>query len=615
MGLPDVKISCAGKPMPDEVEVVELEVRLEINRVPQASLTLLDGSLPEGRFALSEESLFAPGTRVRIALGYLPDGAAPMPVFEGIVTRHAVAATAEGCRLRVELSDPAIQMTRRRRSAVYNEAKDREVMRKLIQGAGLRAGKLAITPITHPALVQYNVSDWDFILARADVLGLAITVSLGQVSILPLSLGPTTRVLNLGLDDTRELELELDGAQQWATLKTMGWDPATLKPSQPVMAKSPDLRIGDQSDQELARAVEAPDASLIHGAPAAPKELGSWGDARLGKQRWSLLRGSVVVDGDAALKPLSTVDIQGVGKRFNGKALVSGVTHTLNSEGWCTRLTLGVGPECFARSPEMEEMPAAGLLPPATGLQIATVEALGDDPKGESRVRVRLAVMGGGAQGELWARLLTPDAGPKRGFVFRPEVGDEVLVGFLNDDPRQPLILGSLFGGAHKPPKPVDTAAKDNPVRAIVSRAGTRVVFDDHTPALLLETTASGDTDGTYKNRISINEKDKTITIEDQHNNKILLSDKGIALSSEKDIQLTAKGQVKIKGEQGVGLEGNNISLKGQQVELAGQSKVGVKGAQVELAADATLKLKGVAQTSVASDALVDIQATLVKIN
>jgi uncharacterized protein involved in type VI secretion and phage assembly len=487
-------------------------------------------------------------------------------------------------------------------------------MRKLIQAAGLRVGRIAPTPITHPELVQFDVSDWDFLVSRADMLGLAIRVSKGSVSALPLDLGTPARVLDHGLDDTRELELELDGAQQWSSLSVSSWDAATLKRGQPVRAKAKPMRIGNQNDQRLAKAVGAPAATLFHGAPTAPQELQSWADARLGKLRRSLLKGAATVDGNARLKPLDTVEIKGVGTRFNGPVLVSGVTHTWNSDGWNTHLRLGVSPTCFARSPDLMEMPASGLLPAVNGLQIATVHSLDEDPKGELRVRVRLPHMGGG-RAELWARLLAPDAGAKRGFVFRPEVGDEVVLGFLNDDPRQPLILGALFGGKNKPPKPAQSPDKNNNLRAIVSRAGTRIVFDDEAPALRLETTASGNADGSYKNRISINEKEKTITIEDQHKNKILLSDNGIALSSENDIQLSAKGEVKIEGKKAVQVEGNKTTLKAQQLEAKGDSKVSVKGAQVEVSADATLTLKGGAKTALGADAMVEIKGGLVKIN
>ncbi|MEB3362416.1 MAG: type VI secretion system tip protein VgrG [Synechococcaceae cyanobacterium] len=614
-GLPDVRISCDGRPLPDLFEVLDLQIHLEINRVPQASITLLDGSLIGEGFPLSDDRLFAPGAIVRIALGYQGGGPAATPVFEGQVTRHAVTANAEGCRLRVELSDKAIQMTRLRRSAVYRNSKDAEVMHRLIQEAGLRVGTIASTPISHPELVQFNASDWDFLVARADVLGLAVRVNRGVVSVEKLALGEATRTLHLGLDDTRDLELELDGAQQCRSLSATGWDRSKLRPSQPVKAKGPALRIGAQNDQELAEALESPRATLIHAVPTAPRELQSWADARLAKSRWSLLRGSGWVDGDARLKPLDTVQIQGVGARFDGKALVSGVTHSFNSDGWTTRLILGLSAENFARTPDLLDMPAAGLLPAATGLQIATVQSLENDPAGELRVRVSLPHLADSAQELLWARPLSPDAGAKRGFVFRPEVGDEVVIGFLNDDPRHPVILGALFGSKNKPPKPVQSPDQKNNLRAIVSRAGTRIVFDDDIPALRLETTASGSADGDSKNRIIINEKEKTITIEDQHNNTILLSDAGIRLNTEKDIALTAEGSVTIKGKNGIQIEGNKASLKGQKLELEGQSQVSVKGAQVELTANTVLNLKGGAQTSLTSDGMLEVKGALVKIN
>ena len=254
-------------------------------------------------------------------------------------------------------------------------------------------------------------------------------------------------------------------------------------------------------------------------------------------------------------------------------------------------------------------------LPAVSGLQIATVQSLRLDPDKELRVEVLLPQLGESSAGRLWARLLTPDAGHGRGFVFRPEPGDEVVIGFLNEDPLQPLILGALFGSKNKPPQPVQTPSDKNDLRALVSRAGSRIVFDDETPALVIETTASGHAGGSYTNRISINEKDKTILIEDQFKNSIRLSDQGIVISSDKDIQLAAKGTVKIKGEGGLQLEGAKTTVKGQQLELTGQSQLNLKGAQVQVAADAQLSLKGGAQTSVNSDGMLAIKGSLVTIN
>jgi Rhs element Vgr protein len=615
MALPDIKISCDGRPLPAELEVLDLEIQLELNRIPQASLTLLDGNVAERCFEVSDGALFKPGSRISIALGYQGGGPAPETIFEGIVTRHAVSAGSEGLRLKVNLRDRAITMTRSRHSRVFAQKSDAEVMRQLISQANLKVGRLARTPITHPELVQFNVSDWDFIVCRSDVLGLAIRVQSGEISALPLALGAPKRILDFGLDDTRELELELDGAQQWASLKVQSWDRANLAPTDPVKANPANLQIGNQTDTFLAEAVEASAATLLHGAPTAPAELQSWADARLLRSRLSLLRGTAVVDGGADLKPLDTVEIKGVGQRFNGKALVSGVTHTIDGDGWRSQLRLGLSADWFARTAELAEVPAAGLLPPAIGLQIATVASLAEDPDGELRVQVKLLQMAPD-QALQWARPLSPDAGAGRGFVFRPEVGDEVVIGFLNDDPRQPLILGALFGSKNKPPQPVQSPDKTNPLRAIVSRAGSRIVFDDKTPALHIETTAAGEASGEYKNKISLDEKAKTITIEDQHNNKIELSDKGISLTSDKDITLSAKGNIKIESQAKLDLQGQaKASLQATEVEVVAKSKFSAKAAQVDLAADATFAAQGGAQAKLGSNAMVEIKAALVKIN
>ena len=51
-----------------------------------------------------------------------------------------------------------------------------------------------------------------------------------------------------------------------------------------------------------------------------------------------------------------------------------------------------------------------------------------------------------------WVRVATPWAGAARGWVSVPRMGDEVVVDFLEGDPDCPLITGSVYNGAQKPP-------------------------------------------------------------------------------------------------------------------------------------------------------------------
>lgn len=54
-----------------------------------------------------------------------------------------------------------------------------------------------------------------------------------------------------------------------------------------------------------------------------------------------------------------------------------------------------------------------------------------------------------------WVRVSTPWAGNKWGSVTIPRVGQEVVVTFVNGDPDEPLVIGSVYNSAHMPPYPL----------------------------------------------------------------------------------------------------------------------------------------------------------------
>jgi len=141
----------------------------------------------------------------------------------------------------------------------------------------------------------------------------------------------------------------------------------------------------------------------------------------------------------------------------------------------------------------------------------------------------------------VWARLASPDAGKGRGFFFRPETGDEVVVGFFNADPRQPVILGALYSSKHGPPSGFSKLTKDNFKKGIVTKGGTRIAFTDDKKASVIVETAD-------KNTILLDDDKALIAISDKHGNKITMDKDGIKLVSAKDLNLEAPGNVVIKG-------------------------------------------------------------------
>ena len=99
----------------------------------------------------------------------------------------------------------------------------------------------------------------------------------------------------------------------------------------------------------------------------------------------------------------------------------------------------------------IKALPSPKVRMPLAETQMATVLS-NADPDGKGRVRVRMNWQTDGMQ-TGWVRVMTPDGGSSsdvksnRGFVFIPEVGDQVLLGFRHGDPARPYVLGSLFNG------------------------------------------------------------------------------------------------------------------------------------------------------------------------
>jgi uncharacterized protein involved in type VI secretion and phage assembly len=123
------------------------------------------------------------------------------------------------------------------------------------------------------------------------------------------------------------------------------------------------------------------------------------------------------------------------------------------------------------------------------GIIVGVVSDLAD-PERLGRVRVKFPTLED--QESDWARLATPMAGKERGLFLRPEVGDEVLVGFELGDPRRAYVLGSLWN-TPDPPPPDDGKAGDNNWRFLRSRSGHVVKLDDTSGAEKIEITGSDD--------------------------------------------------------------------------------------------------------------------------
>ncbi len=519
-----------------------LDVQHEVNKIPFARIVFVDGDPSQQTFALSSSAHFIPGQEIEIKARYEEDAGTETTIFKGLIVKHGIEADIKGSFLMIELKGKSFKMTTRKKNLVFRDQEETAVFRELIESNGLQPGDLASTQGEHQELVQYYCTDWDFLLTRADVHGLWVHAQQGNISLVnPADIdtsNPDYR-FSFGIDPIFNLHLEINAEKQLDQVNSLAWDIANKALTEPLQATDYSTTVGDLNGTDLAAAVGSGEYQLQNVASLTTEELQAWADSTVRRSRLAMVRGTFSVQGMPTIQLLHTMSIEGIGERFNGNAIISGVRHRFSEDGWITDVQFGLPASRFVEQHPVEELPAGGLLPGVRGLQLGLIDTFEEDPNEQFRVRVKLPALGA-EESSVWARLATPDAGDGRGFFFRPEEGDEVIVGFVNDDPRQAIILGGLFSQVLAPPIEADQVNETNPLKGIFSREGIQVKIDDENKKLQILTAED--------HSITLDQNEEKIAIQDVHGNTITMDSSGIVIKSASDLKIEASGNVEIKG-------------------------------------------------------------------
>jgi uncharacterized protein involved in type VI secretion and phage assembly len=278
------------------------------------------------------------------------------------------------------------------------------------------------------------------------------------------------------------------------------------------------------------------------------------------------------------------IELKGVGERFNGKGFVSGVRHELQEGTWITTVTLGISPDWFTEQLKVEAPLASGLLPGVQGLQIGIVKQINSDPDNELRVKLDLPLVGTAGEG-VWARLGNGYASSGFGSFFYPEVNDEVIVGFFNDDPRYPVILGSLYSSGRAP---AFTPDEQNNTKALVTRTKMKVEFQEDKKIITITTPAN--------NQIVLSDEAKNIKLSDENNNSITLSPSGIEIKSASAITINAATNLSMEAATGASVKVSGGDLAMQALNISNEAQLSYKAqgnASAQLTAAGEVKIQG----------------------
>jgi len=476
--------------------------------------------------------------------------------------------------------DESHRLNRGRISQTYQNVTYSDIATTVAKRAGLTPGQIDATTPVYDWVAQDNTNDWSFLQRLAKEVGYEVVVVDGQLhfrSPTPSADAPAGGDLS-GQDSATQLTmgsnlLRLRGVitsgDQVSEVHVRGWDPkakqsivGTAQAGTSNASSGSGTTPGSLAQvfgSPILTSVDVPYSSQAEADKAAQSLADHVGNG------FAEIHG--VARGNAKLKAGSAISLSLAGDPFDGRYVLTSTRHQLDSDdGYTTafsvtgknqRSLLGLA------SGGTGGTGSGGSSQKIPGVVIAIVTDV-NDPENLARVKVTYPWLSDG-YGSDWVRVAQFGAGPERGAVFLPEVGDEVLVAFDHGDPRLAFVIGSLYNGMDTPPLGdglIDGTSGHVNRRGIVSKDSHMLVFFDG-PSQDGVALMTGD----HGLRVSLNQTNTEIKISSE--GKITISgDADVTVSSQADLTVQAQG---------------TLSLQGTSVSIQGDSQVSVSGGVIKL--------------------------------
>lgn len=505
-----------GTTLDDALNVTKIEVTSRVGEIPSAVIAF---SIPFGGPLRATMEELAPGKNIEIKLGYQQDD---QLVFSGVVTDQSVESEA-GARMMlvVHCQDKTLALDQVPDNQLFSDLTDTEIISAILNERGLPL-EVDNTNLRHQRLSQFQTTDWDFIQARAKANNLLAYAENGKVFVKANAIAsdPDLRLTQ----DQDVLSFKLNTRANDTQAPQIGARNLLLKKKKVALKSDPRSSTARSSDPSVT------------------------------------VTGELTFFGNASPRLNSTIELAGFGAQFNGKQLITGFSHLVESGQWGTTVKIGQLAAGIKTTP-----------PTSPGIFTGKVLELEGDPLGIYRILVDVPELDTTGSG-VWSRLANFYATTGKGAFFLPEIGDEVILGFEENDLAHPVVLGALYSSEQAPPFSIE---EDNHLKGILTRSGLKLEFDDKNEQLTLATPAN--------NTIVLSDDESSIVISDQHGNQITMDATGVKIKSCNDIELDAPGKIVAKANTNIDLEAQtSFSAQGNaQAEVKSSGITKVEGSMV----------------------------------
>ena len=490
-------------------------------------------------------------------------------IFDGEIYGMDFEFDELGAFSKITAYDRSYRLRQQRITTTYNDVSDTDLVNTIASQVDLRTGDVKNTSTLHPHIGQFNETYWEFLRRRADANDCELVVEGEKLHFRPSAdadggpnpgdFGTTDPLQLIAGSNLLQFSVRTTAAQQVANVDVRGWDPVQKKELVATAEANTRATLLDQDGREVAAEQgELRTLTMLPGVAdqaecdAVAEAMGEFVASTFGYAEG-------VAIGDPRLQAGTPVSVGQTG-RFDGKYVLSSARHELGPAGYFTRFTVSGAHD---RSLYGLTDHGSGEVAALHGVYPAIVTNVQDADE-TGRVKLRFPWLADDYE-SAWSRVMQIGAGPERGFLWLPEVDDEVLVAFIDGDATRPVVVGGLFNGVDKPPFEGYADPGDGSIdtRGIKTRKGHVLQFED--------------ADGAERIHIHTAEESISILL-DQANKKLVVqadsdvevnAQGNVAVTAQRDIKIEAGGKAEISGSAGLKLESSGqVEIKGAIVKL-----------------------------------------------
>lgn len=585
------QIKINGEVLPVDYEVKEIETLKQVNKLSRAEIVIYGGDHTTNTFEESEDDRFEIGNEVEIQMGYEQQN---ILVFKGIIEKHRISIRSGFFRdkhkslLIITCVDKALKLKNSYTSMIFKEKTDQQILTSLLSNVDGLDTTVEETSLVHTLLPKYNVDDWSFILNRSQLNGFLVINTNNSIAIKNPSISSylSSLTINNG-DGTISFDATIDTSDQYQKFTLNNLHPFTEESSEKDASKADDIISNSSSSSEKISPYSSPEEiNLAISQEIDSNELKVLADAVLKQKQLHRVSGSAKFKGVLELDLDQIVSLSGFGNRFDGDVYITGITHQISEGQIFTEIDFGLPKSLFKIEQSFD---FKTFIHPIEGVHIGKVVQIHDDPENQYRIKVLVPALNETTDG-IWARLTQFYTGEASGSFFIPEIGTQVVLSFIANDPRFPVILGSLYSQNQTPD---NIPQEENIIKNIVTASNLKIEFNESEKSLKLSTPSG--------NKISLNENDQEIIIEDQNNNIVKTSSSGIELTSQGDIKINAGGKIELQAN--------------SQLNISSSSDVSIDGLNINQNANASLSAKATSNLELSSSGASILKGSIVQIN